>query len=356
MSAEGSTTERKTETIPQWKREEVDALVETIDSYESVGVVDITGIPSRQLQAMRRDLYGTAELRVSRNTLLARALEAADAGLGDLTGYVSGQVGLIGTDDNPFGLFKQLEASKTPAPINAGEVAPNDIVIPEGDTGIDPGPFVGELQQVGADARIQEGSIQVLSDSTVLEQGEEVSDTLANVLSELGIEPKEVGLDLRAVHSDGVLFEPEELALDIDEYQADIEAAVARGTNLSVNAVYPTARTAGSLLGKGANEARTLGIEAAIESPDLADDLLAQADSRLRALAAAIDDEEALPEELRGAAPEPVSETTDEAAADADADADEEPSDETTDAEADADESDDDEDDDGGDALGAMFG
>src|SRR6056297_2697197 len=220
MSAEG---ERKTETIPQWKQEEVDAIVEMIESYDSVGVVNIAGIPSRQLQDMRRDLHGTAELRVSRNTLLVRALEAVDDGLEGLTEHVAGQVGLIGTDSNPFSLYQELEASKTPAPIGAGEVAPNDIVVPEGDTGVDPGPFVGELQSVGASARIQDGSIQVTEDSTVLSAGEEVSQDLSNVLSELGMEPKEVGLDLKGVFSDGVLFEADELAIDVEDYRADIE-------------------------------------------------------------------------------------------------------------------------------------
>jgi large subunit ribosomal protein L10 len=351
MSAE---SERKTETIPEWKREEVDDIVSMLESFESVGIVNIAGIPSRQLQDMRRELHGSAELRVSRNTLLTRALEEVE-GLDQLTAHVTGQVGIIGTNDNPFGLFKTLEASKTPAPINAGEVAPNDIVIPEGDTGVDPGPFVGELQQVGAAARIMDGSIKVTEDSTVLSAGEEVSAELANVLSELGIEPKEVGLDLRAVYSDGVLFDPEELAIDVDEYRADIEAAAARGRNLSVNAVYPTARTVGTLLGKASGEATSLGLYAAVESPDLADDLVARADSRMRALAAHIDDDEALPEELRGAA-EPVAE-----AAEADeTDAEEAQSDEDeddTDAEAEADDdSDDEEESDGGDALGDMFG
>ncbi|MFC6836019.1 50S ribosomal protein L10 [Halomarina ordinaria] len=348
MSAE---SERKTEVIPQWKREEVDALVDTLESYESVGVVNIAGIPSRQLQAMRRDLYGTAELRVSRNTLMVRALEEVDDGLETLVEHIEGQVGVIGTNDNPFGLYRQLEASKTPAPINAGEVAPNDIVIPEGDTGIDPGPFVGELQQVGANARIQDGSIKVLEDSTVLEAGGEVDQQLANVLSELGIEPKEVGLDLRGVYSEGVFFEPEELAIDVDEYRADIESAVAAGRNLSVNAVYPTARTADLLLAKASTEARSLGVYAAIESPDIADDLVAKADAQMRALAARIDDEEALPEELRGA---DLAAPADEAAG-----TEEEPDDteeSTDDQDAEADDTDDDDGDDGGDALGAMFG
>lgn len=352
MSA-GSQSEpdHKTEVIPEWKREEVDALSGLIERYESIGIVNIAGIPSKQLQQMRRDLHGSAELRVSRNTLISRALEESGDGFGELTGLVSGQVGLIGTDDNPFGLYKELEASKTPAPINPGEVTPNDIVIPEGDTGIDPGPFVGELQQVGANARIDSGSIQVLEDSTVLDAGEEVSAQLANVLNELGIEPKEVGLDLQGVYSEGVFFEPEELAIDVEEYRADVQSAVAAGRNLSINAVYPTARTADALVSKASNEARSLGLFAAIESPDIADDLVSKADAQMRALAAVIDDDEALPEELRGVdvstASEPAEsaeETTEEAAAE------DEPETESDD------DTDDDDEEGSAEGLGEMFG
>jgi large subunit ribosomal protein L10 len=342
---------RKTETIPQWKREEVDELVEFIDSFNSVGVVGVGGIPSRQLQAMRRELHGSADVRVSRNTLTTRALEEVDDGVEELTRYVSGQVALIGTNDNPFGLFKQLEASKTPAPINAGEVAPNDIVIPEGDTGVDPGPFVGELQTVGAAARIQDGSIMVTEDSTVLEEGEVVDDDLANVLVELGIEPKEVGLDLKGVYSEGVLFEPDELEIDVDEYEADIRSAAAAARNLSINAAYPTAATVGSLLAKASGEAKSVGLFAEIESPDVVPDLIGKADAQLRALAAQIDDEEALPEELQGveAAPAPATD-------DADEEEQAEDNDDTDDAETTDDDADEDDGGDGGEGLGEMFG
>jgi large subunit ribosomal protein L10 len=351
-------SERKTETIPEWKREEVDEIVGFLERYDSVGVVDVTGIPSRQLQDMRRDLHGTAALRISRNTLIELALEEVDEGLEELIEHVAGQVGLIGTNDNPFGLYQQLEASKTPAPINAGEVAPNDVVIPEGDTGIDPGPFVGDLQQVGANARIEGGSIQVVEDSTVLESGEEVSADLANVLGELGIEPKEVGLDLRSVYSDGVLFAPEELDIDVEAYHADLEAAAAAGRNLSINAEYPTARTGPGLLSQAAGDAMAVGVSAAVESPSLTDDLVSTADAQVRALAAAIDDEEALPEELRDVdAPAAGTEPAEEPTADETDDADESGDDKPADAEADAEDADtDDEDGDGGDALGDMFG
>ena len=347
-----SAAQRRTDTIPEWKREEVAELVDFLERYDSVGIVDVAGIPSRQLQSMRRGLHGSAEIRMSRNTLTVRALEEVDDGLEELTDYVSGQVAFVGTNDNPFGLYKQLEASKTPAPISAGEIAPNDIVIPEGDTGVDPGPFVGELQQVGAAARIMDGSIHVTEDSEVLDAGEPVSEELEGVLSELGIEPKEVGLDLRGVFSDGVRFEPDELAIDVEEYRSDVASAAAAARNLSVNAAFPTAETTPTLLATAAGDATALGVFAAIEDPDVLPDLIGKADAQVRAVAAEIDDEEALPEELRGVeAPAAPAAEADEA------DTDEEPADEddTDDTETEAD-TDDDDDDDGAEGLGAMFG
>lgn len=341
---------RRTEEIPAWKQSEVDELVELIDSYETIGIVSFMGIPSRQLQAMRRDLHGEAELRISRNTLLRRALTAVDRDLSPLLPHVSGQVGIIATDDNPFGLYRKLEASKTSAPINAGEVAPNDIVIDAGDTGIDPGPFVGELQQVGAEARIQDGSIHVTADSTVAEEGDVVSEQLANVLSELEMEPKEVGLDLRAVFADGIVFEPEELVLDIDAYRTDIQSASGRALSLAIGTSYPAPDAIGAILQAARADATAVGLSAAIEDPAVMPDLVAKADAQVRSIARLIDDEEALPSELHEVPAEPAEpaepEPTEE---DREDESEPEEPDEDDDAE-------DDDDGDGAEGLGAMFG
>ena len=343
-------TQRSTETIPEWKRREVEQLSAFLDRYDSVGVVDVTGIPSRQLQEMRRELHGIAELRISRNTLIERALEEAGGGLEELVEHVGGQVGLIGTDDNPFGLYRRLEESKTSAPISAGEIAPNEIVIPEGDTGVDPGPFVGELQSVGANARIEGGSITVLEDSSVLDAGGTVTDELAGVLGELGIEPKEVGLDLRGVFSDGVSFAPAELELDVAEYREDLAAGASAGQSLAVATGFPAAGAVELVLSTATADAKQLGLEATVVEPGVVPDLLARADGQLRALAAQIDDQEALPEPLQNLEAEARQDETDET------DETEQSDEDTTEDADDEEEADDDDDDDGGDALGAMFG
>lgn len=344
MSAEA---ERKTENLPEWKREEVAAIEALIEDHENVGVVGITGIPSRQLQEMRRELHGVAVLRVSRNTLIERAISSVDEGVEALLEYVDGEIGLVATDENPFVLFRELEASKTPAPIGAGEISPNDIVIPAGDTGMDPGPFVGELQQVGANARIEDGSIKVVETATVLSAGEEVSADLANVLNELEIEAKEVGLNLRGVYADEVLFEPADLDIDIEAYERDIGSAAAGGRNLAINAGIYSEAVMPAVIAKATARAKSLGIHAAIESPDFATDLLSTADAQVRALAGLIDDPDALPESLQSIDPAPSADAHDE---------EEEQTDERDETEE-ADDQDGDDDDDGGaEGLGEMFG
>jgi large subunit ribosomal protein L10 len=308
-------TPQLTEEIPEWKREEIDEFERLIDEHDAVGVVNVEGIASKQFQQLRRNLHGSAQVRVGRNTLMRRALD--EKGLDDLAEYVEGQTGLLLTDENPFSLYQKIEEGKSSAPISAGQEATDEVVVPEGDTGFDPGPVVGDLQQAGISARIEEGSIKVVEDSVVLEEGEEATPEIAEALSKLDIEPLEVGLDLRALveKDEGTVLEPDTLDIDVDEYRTDLESAAAGAFNLGVNAGVMNDTTSEPLLSKAYTDALAVGIEAGVYEPDVLDNLLAEADSDVRALAANLDDD-ALPEELQGveapSEPEEVEEESEE--------------------------------------------
>ena len=297
-------TPQLTEKIPEWKRDEIEEFESLIDEHDAVGVVNVEGIASKQFQELRRNLHGSAVVRVGRNTLMRRALE--EKGLDSLIDYVEGQTGLLLTNENPFALYQKIEEGKSSAPISAGQEATSEVVVPEGDTGFDPGPMVGDLQQAGISARIEEGSIKVVEDSVVLEPGEEATPEIEEALSKLGIEPLEVGLDLRALveKDEGTVLEPETLDIDMDAYRADLESAAAGAFNLGVNAGIVNETTSEPLLSKAYTDALAVGIEAGVYEPEVLDNLLAEADSDVRALAAQLDDD-ALPEELRGVEPEP---------------------------------------------------
>ena len=345
-------TPQLTEKIPEWKRDEIDEFERLIDEHDAVGVVNVEGIASKQFQELRRNLHGSAVVRVGRNTLMRRALE--EKGLDSLIDYVEGQTGLLLTDENPFALYQKIEEGKSSAPISAGQEATDEVVVPEGDTGFDPGPMVGDLQQAGISARIEEGSIKVVEDSVVLEPGEEATPEIEEALSKLDIEPLEVGLDLRALveKDEGTVLEPETLDIDMEEYRADLEAAAAGAFNLGVNAGVVNDTTRESLLSKAYTDALAVGIEAGVYEPEVLDNLLAEADSDVRALAAQLDDD-ALPEELQGVEAEPAPAPEEQEAEDkAESEAESEEEDE---AKEEAEDDDDDSDEDVAEGMGNLF-
>ena len=166
--------------VAEWKKEEVSELKGLIDSYDVVGIVDLLNIPAKQLQEMRKSLNGKAVIRMSKKNLIDLALEDCNADKTNIVGlsdYMDGQVAVIATEMNPFKLYKILEDSKTAAPAKPGSIATDDIIIPEGDTGFEPGPFLGELQQVGIPARIDKGKIVVSKDYSL--DGEKKASTKA---------------------------------------------------------------------------------------------------------------------------------------------------------------------------------
>jgi len=279
--------------VAEWKKEEVIELKNLIDKYDVVGIVDLLNIPAKQLQEMRKNLNGKAVIRMSKKNLIDLALEDCNANksnIVDLSGHMEGQVALIATEMNPFKLYKILEDSKTSAPAKPGTIAPEDIVVPEGDTGFEPGPFLGELQQVGIPAKIDKGKIVVQKDTVVVEAGEEVSRDVAATLSRLDINPMEVGIDLKAVYEDEAVYTSDVLAIDEEQTLADIQSAFASAFNLSVNAVIPTDKTTSTIITLAYTRAINVGVEAAILTSETSEPIIGLAQAKMLAIASAVAD------------------------------------------------------------------
>jgi large subunit ribosomal protein L10 len=289
------------EHVPQWKRKEVEEIKELVKKYPLFGVVGVTGIPAKQLQKMRRDLQGTAFLKVARNTLIKRAFDESSEDVRKMEEYIDVQTALIFTEQNPFKLYKLLEQSKSPSPIKGGTVAPKDIIVQAGPTGFPPGPILGEMQTVGIPAAIDAGKVVVRETKTVAKEGDVVSQKLAAMLTRLEVYPMIVGLDLRAVLEEGVVYKPDVLAIDETKFLSDIAMAARQALSLSVSAAYPTADSIRTIIAKATTESRNLGIYAVVLEPDIMDALLGKAYSQMLAVASAASEvnEEAIDDELK---------------------------------------------------------
>jgi large subunit ribosomal protein L10 len=237
--------------VAKSKLMKVQKLTEAILSKKVVGIVGIEGIKSSQLQQMRRALRNKALLLVAKNRLLAKALTDAGktrTGLENLIADISGQAGLILSDESSFKLCKLMDATKTPAPAKGGETAPADIVVKKGDTSFKPGPIVGDLQKVGIPAGIESGKVVIKKDVTVVKKGDRISREVAQVLTMLEIYPFTAGLDLKAAFEDGLKYERKVLEIDDTKYKADIQNAVKNAYNLAIRIAYPMKDTISVLL------------------------------------------------------------------------------------------------------------
>ncbi|VVB90422.1 50S ribosomal protein L10 [uncultured archaeon] len=271
--------------IPQWKKDEVETIKKMLTTYSSTGIVGVHGIPSSQLQIMRKNLRGMADIKMCRNSLIYRAFDQSADDIKKMEKYVDSQTALLFTNENPFKLYKILEKGKTQAPIKPGGIAPKDIIVEKGPTSFPPGPIVGELQGVGIPAGIEGGKVVIRETKTVARTGDVVDAKLASILSRLDIRPVELGLELRAVYEKGMVYESKYLSIDETKYLGDLTLAVQRAFNLSINSAYPAKATISTLLTKAASQSRNLAINAEIIMPDIIDVLLAKANAQMLSLA-----------------------------------------------------------------------
>ncbi len=283
---------------PKWKVQAVEEIRRIFSSYPVIAIVGFRGVPSGQMQKIRRDFRGKALIKVVKNTLLEKAIDALGGDFEKLKEFIYDQTAIVATDMNPFKLFKMIEETKIPSPLKPGQVSPVDVVVEKGPTPFPPGPIIGELQAAGLPAAIERGKIVIKETVTVVKAGEVVKPEVARALEKLDIKPIKLGLDVRAIYDSGVILTPDVLAIDEEAVKGQLAEAFQKALNLAVNAAYVTEETAEILIMKAVIDARNLAINAGIFEKDVMPDLLAKAYAEMLALASHLPDD-ALDDDLK---------------------------------------------------------
>ncbi len=273
--------------VAESKKKVVQEFVDLIKKYPIVGAVNMEGLPAPQLQTMRSMLRDTVVLRMTKRRLLTLALEQTKAdkpGIEKLKENLKGMPALLFTKENPFKLFKKLKENKSTAPAKAGQTAPKEIVVKAGPTSFAPGPVIGELGALGIKCGVENGKIAIKEDSVVAQEGDIISQKLAEILTRLGIEPMEVGLDLVATYEDGTIFTKDILNVDQDEFMQKLQNAASWAFNLSVEATYLTKDNIELLVQRAFRNSKGLALEAAIMADAVAEELLTKAERQMLSL------------------------------------------------------------------------
>ena len=271
------------------KTEAVNSTVELLKKYDVIAAADLNKVSSSMLQDMRRQLRGTLDVKVVKNTLMRISMN--QAGKTDSDSFMEAVAGpnvFLFTNGNPFRLAMDLEANKVKVFAKPGDIALTDIVISAGNTGLSPGPLIGKFGVLKVRTRIESGNIWVVSDTTVTKLGEPITDDLADLLQRMGIRAAEMGLSIKAVYERGELIPGQSLILDMDEYRARLDQAIGSAFQLAVQTAYVTPQTVTTILNKAATEARAVAIEAGYASKETVEDLIAKANSQARTLASKV--------------------------------------------------------------------
>jgi large subunit ribosomal protein L10 len=271
----------KTHHVSQKKKDIAKNIERLILEYPIIAAVDMENLPAPQLQQMRSQLRGKIELTMTKRRVMKHAIEEVKdkkKNIELLEPLLKGMPALIFTKENPFSLFKTLKKSKTSAPAKAGQKAPFDIKIPKGPTPFAPGPVIGELAQLHIKSGVEGGKVVIKEDSVVVKEGEKISQKAAEILTRLGIEPMEVGLNVTAVYENGEIFTRNILDIDEEKFSADLAKAATGALNLALNIEYPTKETITILIGNAFNDAKALGLSQNIIDDGIIDALLAKAE------------------------------------------------------------------------------
>lgn len=286
--------------VAEAKKKNVAEIVKLLDEYPVVGIVNMTNLPAKQVQVMRSKLRAKKTvLRMTKKRLMKIAFpQSKKEGMKQMDTYLEGMPALVFTNENPFKLYAELQKTKSKAPAKGGQKAPKDISVKAGPTSFAPGPVIGQLGKFKIKTGIEGGKIVIKEDSVVAKKGDTISSELAGILTRLGIEPMEIGLDLIAVYEKGTIYTSDVLYVDEAAYAGKVITAFNETMNLAVYVAYPSEDTIKVLIGKAFKDSKAVAVSGGIMNSETTADIIKKAYFEMLSISNNLP-EEALSEELK---------------------------------------------------------
>ncbi|MEM1772570.1 MAG: 50S ribosomal protein L10 [Desulfurococcaceae archaeon] len=271
--------------IPEWKLKLNAELVELIEKYPTFLVVDLTGIPAKHVQMLRKKLSKSAVLKVVKPRIALKAFEAAGLPVKELEPYMTGQVMLIFTSMNAFEVADIVQNFTTKDFYGPGEVVDKEIVIPEGNTGLPAGPVLSTFGRLKIPTKVQGNVIHVAKDTVVAKPGDVISSDLAALLQKLGLALKEIKVKIKCGRDGGLIIPGDKLKLNISEYMDMIKLAVVDALKLGAELVIPEPVVLQVVFTRAYKHALALAAEAGFITAETAEYVIQIAQAKALALA-----------------------------------------------------------------------
>jgi large subunit ribosomal protein LP0 len=213
-----------------------------LETYQSIFIVNVDNVSSNQMHQIRVSLRGEAVVLMGKNTMVRRALKgmiAENPVYEKLLAFVKGNIGFVFTNGDLKDIREKIVSNRVAAPARAGAVAPSDVVVPGGNTGMEPGK-TSFFQALGIPTKIARGTIEIVSDVNLVAAGEKVGPSEATLLNMLNISPFTYGMGVVQVYDAGSLFSAAVLDVEEDQLVSNLLAAIREIAAVSLAVGYPT--------------------------------------------------------------------------------------------------------------------
>jgi len=213
-----------------------------LNEYSKIFVVGADNVGSYHMQQIRLALRGKGVLLMGKNTMVRKVLRqriTEDPAVEALLPHVRGNIGFVFTNDDLTAVRDLLLSKRVAAPAKTGAVAPNDVVVPAGNTGLEP-TQTSFLQALNIPSKIAKGQIEIVNDVHLITKGQKVGSSEAALLAKLNIKPFSYGLIITVVYDSGSVFEPELLNMTDAEVLKSFSSSISQIVALSLASNHPT--------------------------------------------------------------------------------------------------------------------
>jgi len=152
---------------------------------------------------------------------------------------LSGNVGFVFTNADLKETRERILGNRVAAPARAGAVAPGDVYVPAGNTGMEPGK-TSFFQALGVPTKIARGTIEITTDVRVCEAGSKVGASEATLLNMLNISPFTYGMGIAQIYDQGQTFESSVLDIEESQLLKAFTSAITTIATISLAANFPT--------------------------------------------------------------------------------------------------------------------
>jgi large subunit ribosomal protein L10 len=270
---------------PQKKMQMYQQLQELPSKYKVVALVRMEKVRSSQLLPLRKKFKGEVEIVSIKDKVAQKSLSTLKIpGLEKLAEKLVGQCVLMFTNMSPIRLNILLGKNKIMMAARGGDKASIDVVIKAGNTGITPGPILTDFKEAGVSTKIDQGTVWITKDSVAAKKGDTISAKLATLLSKLDVKAVEAGIVLNSALEEKIVYNQDELTVDLEKYRAAFAQAHQEALALSIEIGYVTKENVNIILSRAAQQARSLAIESGFLTEDTRESTIQRAHGQAKSL------------------------------------------------------------------------